>query len=125
MTLKRRQEFERVLAQGRRRSDGVFVVYGLRRPGGAADRWRLGISVSKAVGKAVRRNRVRRLIREALRLSSERIADGWDLVVIARPAAVTLKCQQVQERLLRLLDRLGALREPEAPACETDQRERS
>jgi ribonuclease P protein component len=50
-------------------------------------RTRVGITVSRRVGKAVVRNRVRRRIREAARLLLPNVASGFDLVFVARPAS--------------------------------------
>lgn len=64
-----------------RKGAGPFVVFG--RPNGLG--WtRLGLSVGKRVGGAVRRNRVKRLLREAFRLEQHVLAPGFDLVVTVR-----------------------------------------
>jgi len=71
---------------------------------------RLGLTVSKKVGKSVKRNRVKRLIRESFRLSQKQIMPGYDIVVVAKPSAYGLKCQQAQLELLSLLHRAGILK---------------
>lgn len=63
-----------------------MVVYAFERP--AEDRGappRLGLAVSRAVGNAVERNRVKRVLREQFALVAERLRPGMDVVVIARP----------------------------------------
>ena len=65
---------------------------------------RLGLSVSRRVGKAVVRNRWKRLIREAFRLSRQRLPAGVDLVVIPRPTAEP-KLRSLLQSLPRLADR--------------------
>lgn len=63
---------------------------------------RLGISVSKKVGNSVVRHRVTRLIREAYRLNRDNIETGYDIVIVARPAAKDKKCQDIESALLHL-----------------------
>jgi ribonuclease P protein component len=65
---------------------------------------RLGLSVSRKVGNAVVRNRWKRCIREAFRLSREQLPVGVDLVVIPRPDAVP-ETAELQESLVRLARR--------------------
>jgi len=65
---------------------------------------RLGVSVSRKVGGAVLRNRWKRCIREAFRLSREQLPPGVDLIVIPRPDTVPAT-QELQESLLRLARR--------------------
>ena len=68
---------------------------------------RYGISVSKRVGKAVTRNRVKRLLKENLR--QIRIKAGWDVVFLARVAASTAGYVQIEKSLNSLLSRAGIL----------------
>jgi ribonuclease P protein component len=75
-------EFSAVYEAKTRESRGPLTVYampnGLRNP-------RLGMSVSRKVGTAVRRNRIRRLIRESFRLLQHDLPQGYDLVIVVRP----------------------------------------
>ncbi|MFQ6041840.1 MAG: ribonuclease P protein component [Candidatus Poribacteria bacterium] len=100
--LKKKWEFERVYKNGRRYWNKTFVIYVL--PNGI-NVTRLGLTVSKKVGKSVKRNRVKRLIRESFRLSREQIMPGYDIVVVAQPRAYGLKCQQAQSELFSLFRR--------------------
>ncbi|MBU0719342.1 MAG: ribonuclease P protein component [Planctomycetes bacterium] len=75
-------EFARVYAARRRAGNDILLVY-------VADNrlgWsRLGLSVSKRVGNAVYRSRVRRLIREAFRKSRAELPVGIDIICVAKP----------------------------------------
>jgi len=68
---------------------------------------RYGFSVTKKVGKAVRRNRVKRQLREIMRLQTLRV--GWDIVIIARPAVVDADYHQVEQEVTGLLARAKLL----------------
>jgi ribonuclease P protein component len=86
--LSRSAEFERVYRQGRSTANRHLVLYAFPNP--AAERPRLGLSVSRKVGGAVERNRVKRLLREAFAHAEGDLRPGHDVVVVARPAACEL-----------------------------------
>jgi ribonuclease P protein component len=73
---------------------------------------RIGFSVSKRVGKAVVRNRVKRLMREAVRYQIPSIRPGQDLVFIARPSASGATYQDMVVAVADVLRRTGAIRQP-------------
>lgn len=66
---------------------------------------RAGFTVSRRLGKAVERNRVRRRIHEAVRLIWDLVEPGWDMVWIARPAIHAADFVEIQEACIRLLKR--------------------
>ena len=68
---------------------------------------RAGIIASKRVGKAVRRNRLKRQLRELLRQSLPTLSGCWDLVLVLRPAAADAEGPQLREALGSLLQRSG------------------
>jgi ribonuclease P protein component len=68
---------------------------------------RYGFSVTKKVGKAVQRNRLKRLFREIMKLQSLR--PGWDIVLIARPVAVNADYHQLERAVTKLLARAQLL----------------
>ena len=68
---------------------------------------RYGFSVSRRVGKAVVRNRVKRLLREILRLTP--LQPGWDIIFIARPAAATANYANLKKTVEALLSRAQLL----------------
>jgi ribonuclease P protein component len=98
--LLRRAEYDAVYRDGRRRSSREFTVF--LRPNGL-ERSRFGWSIKKALGSAVRRNRIRRRLREIVRLHREEILPGWDIVIHPRSTAATDKFALLATDLLKLL----------------------
>lgn len=70
---------------------------------------RFGFSVSRRLGNAVRRNRVRRRLREIIRLHMAAIGPGWDVVMIARPPASQADFITLETACLALLRRASLL----------------
>jgi len=76
---------------------------------------RYGLSVSKRVGKAVTRNRVKRLLREVLRLTP--LEPGWDIIFIARSGAASANYAELEKSVVSLLSRARLLRGEHEGVC--------
>jgi ribonuclease P protein component len=116
--LSRSAEFERVYRQGRSHANRFLVLYTFPRPepGQLATGPRLGVSVSRKVGGAVDRNRVKRLLREAFGLEAARLPADADVVVVARPDARELAEREGLEGLRRELAELVGKAAGESPS---------
>jgi ribonuclease P protein component len=112
--LSRSAEFERVYRQGRSKGNRYLVLYAFPREEEGEDGPRLGLSVSRRVGGAVDRTRVKRVLREAFWQEAERLPDGSDYVVVARPDAKGLAEREgadgVRRSLAELVDGMGGAR---------------
>ena len=115
--LSRSAEFERVYRQGRSKANRFLVLYAFPRGDGAGEGPRLGLSVSRRVGGAVDRTRVKRVLREAFWQEAERLPEGSDYVVVARPEAKALAEREgadgVRRALGELVDGLGGRPAPD------------
>ena len=97
-------------------ADGYLVLYARKN---RTEGNRVGITVSKKLGKAHVRNRTRRRLRdtrrrlrEIYRLHEEQFQPGWDIVVVARSKAVDADFQRLTRSYLALAKKAGLLREP-------------
>lgn len=98
-------DFRSVYQNGFRHSGSLFAAFCLaveRSPGQGP---RLGFTVPRAFGRAVKRNRARRRIREALRLRLPEIGSRWDIVINPRRPAVTAPREALQREVDRLVNR--------------------
>ncbi|MBI2939140.1 MAG: ribonuclease P protein component [Chloroflexi bacterium] len=105
-------DFRRTRQRGQSRGGRLLVLSWHRNEAGVT---RVGISVSKRVGKAATRNRVKRRIREAVRALIARITPGWDLVFIARGAAATATFAEIAAAVDELVHRAGLYAGPPMP----------
>jgi ribonuclease P protein component len=117
--LLRRVDYEAVYGAGQRRSSPQFAIFFRSQRAFAASRAkagatgdaasgpgpisRFGISVKKALGGAVVRNRIRRRIREILRRNRTEIPSGWDIVIHPRRSVAQAPFAPLEAELVRLL----------------------
>ena len=89
-------------------ANGFLVLYARKN---RTEGNRVGVTVSKKLGKAHIRNRVRRRIREVYRLNEELFQPGWDIVVVARTKAIDAGFQYLTKAYLALARKAGILNE--------------
>ena len=106
--LKLNHVFRKLYARGEN-AVGRFVVVYAKRNGLPLNR--LGITTGVKLGGAVQRNRARRRIREAYRLQEDKLRPGWDIVIVARTAAIEGDFPELCASLLRQCKKLRLLRE--------------
>lgn len=87
-------------------ANGIMVLYARKN---RTDGNRVGITVSKKLGKAHVRNRTRRRLREIYRLNEEKFLPGYDIVVVARTKAVDAPFDQLTKAYLALAKKAGIL----------------
>jgi ribonuclease P protein component len=103
--LRRSSDVKRVYDEGKSWAHPLLVV--IVRPNDLGFS-RVGVTASRKVGSAVKRNRAKRLLREAARhLYPEFENKGWDMMLIARPKLVEVKEIEVEKALASLLNRMG------------------
>lgn len=140
--IRRRADYLRIQGGGRKLHIPSFVCFGVR-PAAAASRpdavarerepvaetenplTQLGITVSRRVGNAVVRNRVKRLVREAFRRHKADFPSGLELVLIARAEAAKVGYAQVERELMELGRRLCGAGWAQAPAADSADRSRA
>lgn len=106
-SLKSNANFQNVYKNGHSYANKYLVMYVIEN---RTDILRVGISVSKKVGNSIVRHRLTRLIRESVRLNSEQIEKGYDLVIIARANLVGKKYSETASALMHLVKLHGIYR---------------
>ncbi len=105
----RPRDFVTLQGSGTTRSHPLLLVRIMRTD---LETTRFGLSTGRKLGGAVVRNRVRRRLREALRVMAPSFQPGWDVLIIARPALVEADHDAMVAALRRVLRRGGVLGEP-------------
>jgi ribonuclease P protein component len=105
VTLKKNYEFVRIYKRGRFFAGRYIVIYVLKNSLGAK---RIGITANKKVGKSVKRNRAKRLIRESYRVYEDFIPDGLDIVFVARAVETEYGLAMILKEMKFLLKKVKA-----------------
>lgn len=107
VSLKENSVFRRLYYKGVSAGNRFLVIYCRRNALGFN---RLGLTVSTKLGHAVVRNRMRRRLREIVRLNEGRLQNGYDVVLVARSAAVEADFAVLTRSFLTAADRVGLLK---------------
>ncbi|MBQ6431146.1 MAG: ribonuclease P protein component [Oscillospiraceae bacterium] len=107
VSLKENSVFRRLYYKGTSAGNRFLVIY-CRRNGLGVNR--LGLTVSTKLGHAVVRNRMRRRLREVVRLNEGRLQNGYDIVIVARSAAVEAAFTALTRSFLSAADKVGILK---------------
>lgn len=102
-TIKLNREFRKCYARGKTAVCGNIVVYAVKNRMGIN---RFGLTVSKTVGNAVKRNRAKRLMREAYRSTRAFQKQGFDIIIVARTRINGKKSDAVKDDFIKLLKKL-------------------
>jgi ribonuclease P protein component len=103
--LTRSEDFKRVRRSGKSYAHPLVVLIVLKSERSSQPRVRVGVAAGRTVGTAVKRNRAKRLLREAMRTLIPITASGMDLLLIARPGLPSASLEEVRQALLSLLQR--------------------
>ncbi|MGM0923607.1 MAG: ribonuclease P protein component [Bacillota bacterium] len=98
--IKKNEDFQKVFKHGKSMANRQFVIYMLGQP--EEKEFRLGLSVSKKIGNAVTRNRIKRLVRQVFLEEKDSLKTGIDYIVIARMPASEMDYHEVKSSLLHL-----------------------
>ncbi|WP_066249145.1 ribonuclease P protein component [Neobacillus drentensis] len=101
LRIKKNKEFQTAFQKGQSFANRQFVVYSLPKEG--QDYFRIGLSVSKKIGNAVTRNRIKRYVRQSIFELNEQLASGNDYVIIARKPAAEMDFFEVKKSLTHVL----------------------
>ncbi len=107
VTIKENKDFRRVYMRGSSYASGILVTYVIRNRSKIT---RIGITTGKKIGKAVLRNRSRRIIREAFREISDDVKTGYDIVFVARGKTPFVKSYDILRSMKKQLKQAGVLK---------------
>lgn len=98
--IKKNEDFQLVYQRGKSFANRQFVIYILKKSN--QKNFRIGLSVSKQIGTAVVRNRVKRLIRETFHQLKEDLPNEYDFVIIARKPAAAMNFHEVKKSIIHI-----------------------
>ncbi|MDO4670159.1 MAG: ribonuclease P protein component [Aerococcus sp.] len=117
--VKSEKAFGRVFNEGENKANRQFVIYTLKKD---QPHFRVGISVGKRIGNAVTRNRVKRLIRQAVFELKPYLKPEMDFIVIARKPAAMMSQLEVKKSLIHVLNLAHVLTETPSAIIKSDSR---
>lgn len=108
--IKKNKEFQEIFKNGKSVANRQFVLYTLKKS--EQSHFRIGLSVSKKIGNAVTRNRIKRYIRQAFHEFDGNIHNEWDYIIIARKPTAGMDFFEVKQSLTHVLGLARVLKKP-------------
>ncbi|WP_128895603.1 ribonuclease P protein component [Longirhabdus pacifica] len=105
--LAKNEQFKRIYRNGQSMANHQFVVYS--KPSKGTEHFRVGVVVSKKIGNAVVRNRMRRVMKEILRHHKHDIISNVDIIVLARKATLNMNYKQLESSMKHVLRKAGLI----------------
>ena len=102
--LKKKKDFQAVYSRGKSYANRFLVLYVFR---SKEFQGKVGFAAGRKLGNAVKRNRIKRLLRESYRLHQDGIEEGISLLLVGRKAALTARCQDLEKAFLALSRKAG------------------
>lgn len=102
--LKKKKDFQAVYSRGKSYANRFLVLYVFR---SNEMQGKVGFAAGKKLGNAVKRNRVKRLLRESYRMHQAEIEEGLSLLLVGRKAALDAGCRDLEKAFLALLGKAG------------------
>ncbi|MFP7493223.1 ribonuclease P protein component [Terribacillus saccharophilus] len=109
--IKKNEAFQEVFQTGTSFANRQLVLY-YKKQETADAHFRIGLSVSKKLGNAVMRNKIKRYLRQAFHELDEQVATGYDFIVIARQPAKDMTFQELKKSLIHVLWKSNLLKQP-------------
>ena len=106
--IKKNEDFQKVFKKGNSFANRQFVIYYLEKDG--QDEFRIGLSVSKKIAKAVTRNQIKRYVRQSFFELNDELPQNMDYVIIARNPAATMNFHETKKSLEHVLKIAKVLR---------------
>ncbi|MFN3322048.1 MAG: ribonuclease P protein component [Bryobacteraceae bacterium] len=103
----RSSEFRKVYQEGFRVSSKLFAAFCLRTVG-LEEGPKVGFTTPRALGKSVLRNRIKRRMREAVRLHLNKLSPKWSIIFNPRRAVLTAPFPEIESEVLRVFSRCEA-----------------
>ncbi|MBU8881284.1 ribonuclease P protein component [Bacillus sp. FJAT-29790] len=99
--VKKNKEFQEAFKKGKSFANRQFVVYSLKKP--SQEHFRIGLSVSKKIGNAVKRNQIKRYVRQAFHEMENEVHTHLDLIIIARKPVADMGFHEIKKSLTHVL----------------------
>ncbi|MCP3739953.1 ribonuclease P protein component [Rossellomorea sp. BNER] len=106
--VKKNSEFQDIFQKGTSFANRQFVVYKLKKP--KQSEFRIGLSVSKKIGNAVKRNQIKRYVRQVFLELKAEVKKEYDYVIIARKPAAEMNFHEVKKSLIHVFKRGSVLK---------------